>query len=199
MAETLPRGIVGAAIGIGAGIAAAYGLRPTGVRAVIVDVRQIVADPATPTAEELVRVECSALHEAAHSLVATADAVPTRVEEQICTVGSVVPSYTAEEVARQHGPRWAMAYWLLAGRACAYRPARRVQLRAAVGRDVMKYGYLPADLEALAAGVPAEEQLTDKVAATGLWAPLLELRLPDEQTRAAAVVAAGLVVVRNGG
>jgi hypothetical protein len=49
-----------------------------------------------------------------------------------------------------------------------------------------------ADLERLAAGVAPDAPLAAQLVSGGLWDTLLAARLPDDETRAAAIVAAGV-------
>jgi hypothetical protein len=190
--ERLPAGIHGLACGTGAEVAELYRLRP-GVRAVLVDVWKLATDPADATPAEVVRVERLALHEAAHAMVATPKGYnPDAVDGALVAAGDTVLAYPAEKVAAQHGPRWAMAFWLLGHRAAAYRAHTGEQLRRTVRYELQVYGYPPADLEQLARGVDGDTPLAARLAKGGAWDALLCSRLPDEQTRAVAIVAAGV-------
>lgn len=199
--ERLPPRIHGLACGTGAEVAELYRLRP-GVRAVLLDVWKLAADPTDPSPAEVARVERLALHEAAHALVAQPKAHNTdAVDGALVAAGDTVLAYPAEKVAAQHGPRWAMAFWLLGHRAAAYRPRTGEQLRRTVALELEVYGYPPADLEQLARGVEVDTPLAARLAKGGAWDALLCSRLPDEQTRAVAIVAAGVPCegTRNGG
>jgi hypothetical protein len=190
--ERLPPRIHGMSCGTGAEVAELYRLRP-GVRAVLVDVWKLATDPADATPVEVVRVERLALHEAAHAMVATPKGYkPDAVDGALSGAGEAVPAYPAEAVAAQHGPRWAMAFWLMGHRAAAYRPYTGEILRRTVAAEVEVYGYPPADLEQLARGVEPDTPLAARLVKGGVWDALLCSRLPDEQTRAVAIVAAGV-------
>jgi hypothetical protein len=190
--DRLPPRINGLACGDGAAVAQVYRLRP-GVCAVLVDVWKLAADLEAPTPIEWARVERAALHEAAHTLVAS----PTRyaveaVDAALMDAGTTVMEYPAHTVAAQHCPRWAMAFWLLAHRAAEYRPRWGDMLCRHVRLELQAYGYPAADLERLAAGVAPDAPLAAQLVSGGLWDTLLAARLPDDETRAAAIVAAGV-------
>lgn len=187
--ERLPRGIVALACGAGAGVAALYRFRP-GVCGVLVDPGKLVADLAAPTLAETTAFESVTLHEAAHTLVAV-DAAPDTVDTLLSTAGPDVAAYAPEQVARQHNPRWAMAWWILTDRAARYRRTGAI-MRDHAAASLGLYGFARADLEQMARGVEPDEPLRARLAAGGLWDTLLSARLPDEHTRAGAIVAAGL-------
>jgi hypothetical protein len=179
-------------------MAAVYGLRGN-VRAVLVDVWKLVRDCSAPTVVETARVDCAAIHEAAHAIT-TAEVSPETVSGLLDTAGHDVPRYTPDRVARQHHARWAVAMWLLATRAAVYRPQTGAAMVELAAHELAVYGFPRADLEAVATGVPADEPLAARLQAGGAWDALLGVRLPDEETRAAAIVAAGVpcVATTNG-
>jgi hypothetical protein len=171
-------------------MAALYRLRP-GVCGVLVDAGKLVADMAAPTLAETTAFESVTLHEAAHTLVSgniTAEAVDAALST------ANVAAYTPEQVARQHHPRWAIAWWILTDRAARYRRAGSI-MRDHVAASLKLYGFPRADLEQLAGKVDPDEPLRPRLAAGGLWDTLLSARLPNEHTRTGAIVAAGIVGV----
>lgn len=188
--ERLPGTMRGCAIGAGAGLAELYRCRP-GTHAVLLDVARCVADLEAPRLAELAVVEAIALHEAAHSLTSP-DTTAERVAELLANARVDVPAYSPERVARQHAPTWAMALWLLTSRVLAYRPGRRDTLRHLVVADVQRYGYPADELERLAAGVAVDVPLRGQLVAGGAWDTLVSMRLPTEEQRATAIVAAGI-------
>lgn len=191
VADRLPGRTVGVAVGAGRGVATLYRLRP-GVHAVVVDPWKVCRDVATPTAAEVVALEATALHEAAHALT-NPDTTPEHAGTLLDDMAEVVPTYTPAKVAEHHGPRWAAALWVLAERALAVRPRSRAELMARVAVDVARYGYTPATLATLVAGVEPGAGLRDMLEPGGPADTLLCARLPDESTRAETIVAAGVV------
>lgn len=187
--DTLPTGIVALACGAGRGMAETYRLRP-GVRAVLVDVSKRVANPAMPQPHERLWLERTALHEAAHTLT-THETTADHVDKLLATAGDDVPAYPAATVARQHCPRWAMAFWLLVNRAAGYR-RNGVQLVHHAGMELGMYGYARGDLERLSAGVAPDAALGERLQAGGVWDTLLCSQLPSIEQRANAIVAAGV-------
>lgn len=190
VADRLPRGVCGLAFGSGEGLASVYRVR-LAVRAVLVDPWKVAANPEAPTRAEVARFEAIALHEAAHTLtMAAVDA--ERVVARLNELHNAPAGYSAATLADAHPPRWAMGYWLLASRAANYRVATRALLLDAAARDVALYGYQRAALEQLASGVATDEPLAARLVAGGAWDTLLSARLPDDEQRAAAIVAAGV-------
>jgi hypothetical protein len=190
VADRLPRGVCGLAFGSGEGLARVYRVR-LAARAVLLDPWKVAANPEAPTATEVVRFEAIALHEAAHTLTmepVDAERVAARLDE----LGTAPAGYSAATLAGLHPPRWAVAYWLLASRAANYRRGTGALLLDAAARDVALYGYQRADLEQLARGVVADEPLAARLVEGGAWDTLLSDRLPDESTRATAIVAGGI-------
>lgn len=188
--ERLPGTMRGCAIGAGAGLAELYGYRP-GHHAVLLDVGRCVADLEAPRPVELAVVEAIALHEAAHALT-SADTTPDKIAELLANARVDVPAYSPERVAQQHAPTWAMALWLLMERALNYRPTRRDAVRSLVVADVQRYGYPADELERLAAGVAVDVPLRGQLVAGGAWDTLVSMRLPNQEQRANAIVAAGI-------
>lgn len=176
--DRLPGRVLAVAVGTGRGVGELYGVRG-GRPVVVVDVEKLATRAQTPA----VAVESSTLHEAAHTLTATADATVDEADELVAGVGGNVETISPQRVARQHCPRWAAALWLLTERAAAYRPRTGDAIRERVAEDLARYGYQPADLERLAAGVTADEPLAERLAVGGAWQSLLVARLPDETTR----------------
>ena len=185
------RGMRGVSVGGGRGLAAAYGRRG-GVAMVLIDVWQCFADVATPTGWELARLEALVCHEAAHALLSP-DASPDHIEKLLDGAGDAVPAYTPETVARHHGPTWAAALWLLADRGAGFRRRWGHWLRAAAGQHLTRYGFPPDGVARATRGADLATPLRRLLAAGGPAETVLAGQLPDEQTRAAAIVAAGIV------
>lgn len=190
VADRLPGRTCGVAVGAGRGLATLYKLRP-GVHAVVVDPWKFCRDPDTPTTAEVVILEATTLHEAAHALT-SGETTPESVDELLSGAGDAIPAYSPAKIARHHNPRWAAALWILAGRASGFRPRLRAALLAYVAADVARYGYAADELARVVVGVEADAPLRAKLAVGGAWDTLLCARLPDEQTRANAIVAAGV-------
>jgi hypothetical protein len=188
--DRLP-GMRGLAIGAGQGLAAAYGLR-AGVATVLVDPWRAFATPAAPTRAELAALESLVCHEAAHALVGT-DTSGERVAELLTAAPADVAGYTAETVARHHGPTWAAAYWLLVDRGAAFRRDRGELVRNDARRTLARYGFPPDDVHRVTRGADLGKPLRRLLAADGPAAAIVALALPDERTRAGAIVAAGIV------
>lgn len=189
--DRLPRGIVALSVGTGRGLAELYRLRP-GVRAVLVDVWKVAANVHEPTPAEVVAIECTTLHEAAHALTTKQDGGAESVDRALADAGDTVAGYSATRVATGHGPRWAMAFWLLVNRAAKYRPRMGRVMVDHAAAELKLYGYDRLDLERLAAGVEPDQPLADRLAAGGAWDTLLCDRLPSIEQRANAIVAAGV-------
>lgn len=190
--ERLPTGIGGVAVGGGLGVAGALGLRD-GVRAVLVNARHYLATPDAPADADLANLERAACHEAAHALT-TPDISPAVAGRLLERVEPLVGGYAAITVARQHDPRWAAAYSLLVARGAAFRPARRgALLREYAARDLARYGYAAVEVERVTRGANPAVPLRRLLERGGPAAALLANVLPNDDTRAAAVVAAGIV------
>jgi len=190
VADRLPPRIAALACGDGRGLAELYGCRE-GAACVVVDVWKRAANPEAPTLAEVASLEALSCHEAAHTLT-TGTATAEAVDKLLSTADRDVAAYSPETVARQHGPRWAMAFWLLVNRAAAYRPRSGAVMVEGVAIELGHYGYPRHELVRLAGGVSADEPLRERLAVGGDWDALLSARLPDESTRAAAIVAAGI-------
>ena len=194
VADRLPPRIRGLSVGCGDHLAATYGCRP-GVRGVLVDVAQIVAVPHAPTRVELATLDAIVCHEAAHALTMDPKGTPEAVEALLDATGTAVGGYDAGQVARQHCPRWAAAFWLLAERAGRFRGHRAATMLAIVAEQLAVYGYAAGDVERVTRGADAERPVREVLAAGSPAAALLASMLPNVETRAAAIVAAGIVGV----
>lgn len=184
-------GIRGLAIGAGQGLAAACGHRG-GVATVLVDPWRVFANPDAPTRVELAALEALACHEAAHALVGT-DTTPERAAELLNGAAGQVAGYTATTVAEHHHPAWAAAFWLLADRGAAFRRDRGEMVREYARHNLAQYGFPPDDVHQATRGTDVGQSLRRLLAAGGPAAAVMALALPDERTRAAAIVAAGIV------
>jgi hypothetical protein len=188
----LPGNVSAVAVGAGVGLGGALGYRG-GMAAVCVNVARYVNNADAPTVVEVCNLERCVCHEAAHALVAP-DATPEVVAGLLEDAGAAVAGYDANEVARQHGPRWAAAYWLAVSRGAAFRPGVRGQfLRELAQADLERYGFPPGDVERVTRGADLATPVRRLLAPGGPATALLNLALPDTETRAAAIVAAGIV------
>jgi hypothetical protein len=189
--EWLPPNLAAAAIGGGEGLAGVFGWRG-GVRAVVIHAARFVANHDCPTDAELANVERAACHEAAHAVLAP-DATPDVVRGLLDDAGGAVAGYNPARVADMHGPRWAAAYWLFVMRGAAFRPGRRGDMLRQLCRvDLARYGFDAADVERVTRGADPAVPLRRLLAAGGPAAALLDMTLPDTDTRVAAIVAAGI-------
>jgi hypothetical protein len=189
-AERLP-GMRGLAIGAGQGLAAACGLRG-GVATVLVDPARVFATPAAPTRVELADLDALVCHEAAHALVGT-DASGERVAELLTAAPADVAGYTATTVAEHHNPAWAAAFWLLVDRGAAFRRDRGQLVREYARHNLAAYGFPPDDVHRVTRGADLAVALRRLLARNTPAAAVMDLALPDIETRAAAIVAAGIV------
>jgi hypothetical protein len=181
----------GLAIGAGEGLAAAYGLRG-GVATVLVDPTRVFTTAGGPTHAELANLERLVCHEAAHAVLGT-DCTAELAGELRHNAGGQVAGYSAATVARHHGPAWAAAYWLLVDRGAAFRPVYRELLRQYARHDLARYGFPPDDVHRVTRGTDPGKPLRRLLAADGPAAAVVAMALPDEETRAAAIVTAGIV------
>lgn len=191
VAERVGGRVAGLSIGDGQGLAELYGRRDAR-HAVIVDVERVVGTATTPTVEHRVAVDVLALHEVAHALFGqsyTADAT----DDALANARTSVEAHTAAKAADQHDVGWAAAFMLLAQRAARFR-LYGPRIVDAVRASVTHYGFPAADLERVCRGVDATASLAELLTAGGPAAALLELVLPGDDARRAAVVAAGVVL-----
>jgi len=188
----LPGNVTALAVGAGVGLGKALGYRG-GMAAVCVNVGRYVTSAAAPTVVEACNLERAVCHEAAHALVSP-DAAPDVVAGVLEAAGESVAGYDATEVAIQHGPRWAAAYWLVVSRGAAFRSGVRGEfLRELAQADLERYGFPPGVMERVTRGADLGTPLRRLLAAGGAAAAVLDVALPDIETRAAAIVAAGIV------
>jgi hypothetical protein len=131
-------------------------------------------------------VEATALHEAAHALVAEPDELATEIGLDAYQREYEKPS-RPDSPARQiatHQPAWAVAYAVLAGRAIQFRPRGRDALTVEVRGDFADYVIDYARLADLTASVPfataVRELLTDVA-----FMELVRDAIPADATRVA--------------
>jgi hypothetical protein len=187
--ESLPANMLAVAIGAGRGMGEAFRYRG-GVAVVLVDVPRLVIDRNNPGAADRAAVEAAACHEAAHAILAP-DAPGDHVGGLLEAAGTTVAQYDAADIARHHGPAWAATYWLLVDRGAAFRRWGEI-LRERVRGELARFGYPPDDVARVTRGADPGVALRRLFRPGGPAATLVATVLPDEHTRVAAIVAAGV-------
>lgn len=114
-------------------------------------------------------IEATALHEAAHAVVAPLDR-PSADEPIVAYRNLFARPLDPESHERRvasHRAEWAAAYVVLVGRALRFRPAVADALRAAARDDIADYGIQFDRVAEAAAGVPFGASLRELVADAG--------------------------------
>lgn len=188
--EPLPNNIMALAIGGGRGLGEAFGYSD-GRAVVLVDVERLVVNRHAPTEADRAAVEAAACHEAAHAILAP-DATAEHVFGLLEAAGKTVAGYDPGKMAHQHGPSWAATYWLLVDRGAAFRPSRGSIIQDVVRRDLARFGYPAEAVARVTRGADPGVALRALFRPDGPAATLVATMLPDESTRAVAIVAPGI-------
>lgn len=188
--------LAGFSSGSGHGLAQAHGCRPGAVAIAVAAeayLRELLElwpdDTATGLAEAGLYVEFVAAHELAHALVADIDSDLQPGEADIlrrlpAAVGTGACERSPERTARQHGPAWAAAFVILAGRCGRSRPGARHRWPHLLDVDLRRVGIDARAVADVVADVADELPLREFLSPQGAIVARVAEAIPDEAARA---------------